>query len=149
MIALALSLALVPLLAVPPLVVLAMMEASTPSPVYYDWRACKFRRRALWGDAKAQAAQDAADAAHAAYLARRRDAAAVADALAEEVVAARAGALSEEDAALAVALQLSMETPAAQDAYFAARAREDGAVVHPGVAERPADAAAAPAALNK
>ena len=98
----AVALVLVPLLAVPSLLVVAALELSTSSPVYFDIKTCRFRR-------------------HSQY--ERRDAAAPSG----PDFAARAGAyeppaLGEEEALTALAVQMSMD----QAQPPAAEAQPDG-----------------------
>lgn len=88
----AMALVLVPLLAVPSLLVVAALELSTSSPVYWDATTCRFRR-------------------HKAY--ERRDSPPPSG----PDFAARAGeyeppALSEEEALTALAVQLSLDSAA-------------------------------------
>ena len=96
----AMALVLVPLLAVPSLLVVAALELSTSSPVYWDATTCRFRR-------------------HKAY--ERRDSPPPSG----PDFAARAGeyeppALSEEEALTALAVQLSLDDAQQQPAPEAA-----------------------------
>ena len=100
------------------------MEASTPSPVYFDVRACRFRRHRLWGDAAAEAAEAGSSG----------------DAQAD---AAPPLVVTEDEASLALAVQLSLDEPQTQTAFYASRAAADGAPPAP-----PQPAEAAPAATE-
>lgn len=91
----AVALVLVPLLAVPSLLVVAALELSTSSPVYFDIKTCRFRRHSQYArvDADAPTGPD---------------------------FAARAGAyeppvLTEEEAAVALAVQQSLDEAAQQE----------------------------------